>query len=226
MGQKFSRVGSPDPHKDPFGKIDFRIAAQMRAYSKADAPPTRVKPVPITLVVHALNFAYWTAPTAERQVVANLMCLAFFFCLWPGEYTSTTTDDQAFALDAIAFFLGSQRLHNALSTDHELEAATSMQLTFTTQKNGIRGDVIAHSRSRDPLCCPVTATLRQFMLHRHESLRTTTYYNSHHVRVPVTASMITQTMRCHAGTLEPMTGISPKHLSARSLRAGGAMALL
>ena len=42
----------------------------------------------------------------------------------------------------------------------------------------------------------------------------------------VKASMITHIMRVHAMALESITGIAPKNLSAHSLRAGGAMALL
>ena len=38
--------------------------------------------------------------------------------------------------------------------------------------------------------------------------------------------MVTATMRCHATILRPKTGIDPLALNARSLRAGGAMALL
>ena len=28
-----------------------------------------------------------------------MICFAFFYCMRPGEYTGTTTDDQAFSLD-------------------------------------------------------------------------------------------------------------------------------
>ena len=58
------------------------------------------------------------------------------------------------------------------------------------------------------------------------STKLATYYNSHHSNVPVTASMITSTMRCHATILRPQTGIDPFALSTHSLRAGGAIDLL
>ena len=44
--------------------------------------------------------------------------------------------------------------------------------------------------------------------------------------MPVKASIIIHVMRGHATALESMTGIAPKNLSACSLWAGGAMALL
>ena len=236
VGQRFASLGSKDPRYDSVGNIDFRISRLLRSYTKTDAPPNRVKPVPITLVIHALTFAFHSRPSAERKAIANLICIAFYFCLRPGEYTGTTTDDQAFALDDVAFFLGSRKLNNDLSPDHEIEAATAVNLTFTTQKNGDRGDVIAHARSGDPLCCPVTSTVRQFMVHRREfrrrrvpyngKIKLASYYNLHNVRVPIKATQITNALRWHAGVLEPTTGIKPADISARSLRAGGAMALL
>ena len=196
-----------------------------------------MKPIPVSLVVHALNFAYHLIHgNDERQAIANMICIAFFFCLRPGEYTGTVTDDQAFALNDVAFYLGTTKLNNVLSSDFEIESATCLTLTFTTQKNGDKGEIVAHARSDDPMCCPVTSTIRQFMVHRREfrrrgsgydgRVKLATYYNSNHVRVPIRADMVTKALRWHAGVLQPTTGINPKDVSARSLRAGGAMALL
>jgi hypothetical protein len=236
VGQKFSCLGSSDPRYDIYGKIDFRLSRQYRSYTKTDSPPARVKPVPITLIIRVLRFALFTAPTAERIAIAHMICIAFFFCLRPGEYTGTTTDDQAFSLDDISFHLGDRRLNNVSSPDHEIEAATAVKYTFTTQKNGDRGTVIAHARSGDNVCCPVLSTIQQFMTHRLEfrrknipyngKLKLASYYNPKKVNVPVKATQVTATLRCHAALIQPLTGINPKDVSARSLRAGGAMALL
>lgn len=236
IGQTYARMGTPDPRKDTAGGIDYRIYAQLRGYGKSDKPPKRVKPCPISVVIHALRFAYHEKPNAERKAIANMICAAFFFCLRPGEYTGTTTDDQAFALEDVVFFLGQRRLYNETASDHDIENATAVHLIFTTQKNGIKGDVIAHARSRDPYCCPVTSLSRQFMSHRKEfrrrdvpydgTVKLATYYNLRNVRVPIKASQVTYRLRWHAGVLKPTTGIDPSTISARSLRAGGAMSLL
>jgi hypothetical protein len=188
------------------------------------------------LIIRVLRFALFTAPTAERIAIAHMICIAFFFCLRPGEYTGTTTDDQAFSLDDISFHLGDRRLNNVSSPDHEIEAATAVKYTFTTQKNGDRGTVIAHARSGDNVCCPVLSTIQQFMTHRLEfrrknipyngKLKLASYYNPKQINVPVKATQVTATLRCHAALIQPLTGINPKDVSARSLRAGGAMALL
>jgi hypothetical protein len=236
IGQTYTRMGTPGTRKDATGGVDYRIYAQLRGYGKSDKPPSRVKPCPISVVIDALRFAYHDKPNAERKAIANMICAAFCFCLRPGDYTGTTTDDQPFRLDDLVFFLGQRRLSNATATDYDIENATAVHLIFTTQKNGIKGDVIAHARSRNPSCCPVTSLSRQFMTHRMESRRRdlpydgwvilATYYNLQNVRVPIKASQVTSRLRWHAGVLQPTTGIDPAMISAHSLRAGGAMSLL
>jgi hypothetical protein len=236
VGQKFSGLGSTDPRYDVYGKIDFRLSRQYRSYTKKDSPPVRVKPVPITLIIRALQFALITGPTAERIAVAHMICIAFFFCLRPGEYTGTTTDDQAFSLADISFHLGDRKLNNASSPEHEILAATAVKYIFTTQKNGDKGVVIAHARSGDNICCPVLSTIQLFLIHRREfcrknvpydgKLKLASYYNSKQKNVPVKAKQVTDALRWHAAILQPVTGIDPNDVSARSLRAGGAMALL
>ena len=236
VGQTLARMGAADPRRDAFGKIDFRLSSMYSAYRKEDPPAMRVNPAPVKLVIQALNFSHHERLTPERQAVSNMICIAFFFCLRPGEYTGTTTDDQAFALKDVVLFLGGRRLDNALTSDVEIQAATAVHLIFTTQKNGDKGEAIAHARSGDPYCCPVTAIIRQLMIHRREfrrrdtpfdeSVILATYYNRNNVRVPIKPKQITDMLRWHAGVLKHVTGMDPASISARSLRAGGAMALL
>ena len=232
IGQTLARMGTADPRRATFGEIDFRLSSQYRAYKNDDPPPKRVNPAPVKLIIQALNFAHHERPTPERKAILNMICVVFFFCLRPG----ITTDDQAFALADVVLFLGGRRLNNALKSDVKIQAANAVHLIFTTQKNGDKGEAIAHARSGDPYCCPVTAVIRQIMLHRREfrrhgvpydgSVILATYYNRYNMRVPIKPKQITDMLRWHAGVLRHVTGMDPSSISARSLRAGGAMALL
>ena len=67
--------------------------------------------------------------------LADIICIAFFFLLHPGEYAGTTSDDTAFTLNDVYLYLGKQKLSLTTATDTELIAATSCALHFTTQKN-------------------------------------------------------------------------------------------
>lgn len=236
VGQMYSRVGTADPRTDRItGKVDFRIGRQLRSYKKADPAPSRVKPIPITIVIQCLVHAFRTPALSHRQVLANMICIGFYFCLRPGEYTGTTSDDHPFLLEDVAFHLHNRRLANATASDAEIEAATSVSFTFTEQKNQQRNECISHARSGDILCCPVKAAARQFIYHRNQrrqrnlpydgKIPLASYY-SPTKRVAVTAKEVTSTLRWHANALQSQTGIKASDISARSLRAGGAMALL
>ena len=50
------------------------------------------------------------------------------------------------------------------ATKNYLAAAIFVILTFTTQKNGVRGEKIGHGATGDPLLCPKEA-LRRRMMH-------------------------------------------------------------
>ena len=233
------RMGAADPRIAPGGggKIDYRISQQLRSWSKADPPPRRVRPAPVTLVNYVLHAAYASDRTSSpaEQAIADMVCLAFFYLLRPGEYTGTTNDDAAFALDDTRLYLGPRRLNLASASIAEIQAATSVSLYFTTQKNQRKGDAIAHGRSTDPWCCPVRSAIRRVLCHREHFATTGTpfdpsvvlasYYHDNH-RLRVLAADVTDNLRLAASACFHVTGIRPENISARSLRAGGAMALL
>ena len=120
--------------------------------------------MPISVIMAVLMHAIIQSPTMEKEPIANMICIAFFYCMRPGKYIGTTTDKQAFVLKDIEFYIGIWRLDNESCTDLELEAATQTMYCFTKQKNQHKGDVIAHPASGDMLCCPVKAMVRQFLL--------------------------------------------------------------
>eukprot|EP00536_Pseudo-nitzschia_multiseries_P018248 jgi/Psemu1/228269/e_gw1.2301.1.1 len=100
-------------------------------------------------------------------------------------------------------------------------------LTFTTQKNGDKGEVVAHARSGDSLCYPVAACARQVLHLRcccphssspfSPSLKLASYFDNG-VLTLVRAATVTSSTRVYAQTLYHTTGISPPAaISARSL---------
>lgn len=230
VAQAYTSLGAKDPRKDAHNKIDFRLTRQLHSYAKADPPPIRVKPAPITLVLYILRVAHEIDITDDNQAIADAICIAFYFLLRPGEYTGTTSDDQPFHITDVTLFLGTRPLDHLTSPLHELHAATSVTYTFTTQKNNNRGEQVSHGRSTHHLCCPVKATIRRLLYHRRMNTATNkplaTYYNAHNRLTAITAKDVTEVIRNAATANFHLTGIASHELSARSLRAGGAMAML
>jgi hypothetical protein len=66
VGQTFARLGARDIRKDAYGDIDFRIYRQFWAYTKEDDPPSRVKPVPIIVIIYILQQAFGDLPLSDR----------------------------------------------------------------------------------------------------------------------------------------------------------------
>jgi hypothetical protein len=132
VGQAFARLGAKDIRKDAYGEIDFRIYRQFRAYTKEDSPPSRVKPVPIIIIVYILNQAFLDSNLPDRQSVVYMCAVAFYFLLRPIEYTGTTSNDTPFCLADVALHIGTRRLDTMLSLTTDIQAADSVSYTFTT----------------------------------------------------------------------------------------------
>jgi hypothetical protein len=103
-----------------------------------------------------------------------------------------------------------------------------VRLLFTTQKNGTAGEKIAHGCTGDHLLCPTRAVARLAKhLRQLQAPRTTPLHCTDPVtRLSVHARHITAALRHAARLAHPTTGIDPNKLTARSLRPGGATALL
>ena len=108
-----------------------------------------------------------------------------------------------------------------------IHAASS--LTLGKQKNRERGEVIGHGRSGHSVACPtLTLARRLIYLKQHNATPTTpigTVKTTTNNWKYVTSRLITATLRIATASL-PHLNYSPSDVSARSLRSGGAMALI
>jgi hypothetical protein len=160
-----------------------------------------------------------------------MICLAFFFLLRPGEYTGTPSETTPFTLQDIQCWVGQQRYLATTIPLDELPRLTFVTLTFTTQKNGVRGEVIGLGRSGNPALCPVMTLARRIAhLRTHHAPPTqplASYYKPLSPAIHlIKLSDITAALRFSTAIIGPSVGFLPADISARSLRAAGAMALL
>jgi hypothetical protein len=233
VGQRFAFLGAKDPRNSPFSNdIDIRIQRQLRAYTKEDPSPRRVKPLPLTLLHHLYRLAQ--AKGDELSIaVGDLAYLAFFFLLRPGEYCMSS-ESHPFRLCDVQLFVNNDRLDILTCPLEALSLSTFATLTFTTQKNGVRDEVIGHARSGHTSGCPVLVIVRRILhLRRHQAPASTPLCavyrptsRAHNKWVCVTSALVTATIRVSATLMGHSVGFRPEDVSARSTRAGGAMALL
>jgi hypothetical protein len=231
VGQGFTSVGAKDPRKTVTVEIDFRIQRQLRSWSREDDPPTRVEPIPIQLILTILSIVYHTTTTSTdaAKAIADMTVITFYYLLRPGEYTGPATDDAAFRLQDLQLFIGDRFVDPSVAPISDLEAATYVSLVFTNQKNGVRGEVVNHATSGASHCCPARALARRAIhLRTHDAPPATPLasYYSHGRHRAIRSADITDALRAAARITGDELGIRPDDTSARSLRAGGAIALL
>lgn len=242
VGQGISNLGQPDPRKGANSdKLHPILAAFLDALKAEDDPASRAYPVNISILREMLNVLDFDSPEygiAEFHC-ANLIIVAFYFLLRPAEYLQSNTPEartQAFRFCDIVLSING-RTYNALDDDlplndvHDLKRIELVSLTFTDQKNGVKGEQVSQIPSTDPVICPCIALghiilhLRKYNadpetpIHRH-------YNPLRHQWHEIKPSHVTTAIRLGALRCKQLTGIDPALLSARSLRPGGATALL
>lgn len=229
VGQTLASLGRLDPRLQPSGKLDLRLRRQLKAYSRIDPPPHRVKPIPLPIITHAAQLCK-LANTPQSNTIADMLILGFYFLLRPGEYACTDNPDATpFRLCDVHLLYGPHRLNPYTASEADLYSATHVALEFTSQKNGVRGELIGLGRSGDPQWCPVLATIQRILhLRLHQAPPDTPLYayKSGASWCSITAAMLTQHLRAAAHAMGAASGTSADDISVRSLRSSGAMALL
>ena len=125
--------------------------------------------------------------------------------------------------------MGNVRLNTTTTPDETLLRATFCTLEFTTQKNGVCGEVIGLGRSGSLLLCPVHALAQRVIhLRSHNAppgspLGKYFFQGDWHDLKP---KDITTDLHHAVSILGSSIGLVPSDVSARSLCATGAMALL
>jgi hypothetical protein len=222
-------LGAPNPRLDVAGNVVRPIQQMQRAWKTGDPSPVRVKPVPLALVRHAVNSLDPSDPL--QAAVRDLLLIGYFYLLRPGEHAYSGPNGHPFHLCDTSFEVpGAAALNGASIDDASLGSAVRVNLNFTTQKNGERNESITHSDTGDPLLSPVQAVRRrvQHLRLHHASPLTPlfTVFLPAGRRSKVTCNHLTLALRSSCSLIGASLGLTPSDISARALRAGGAMALL
>jgi hypothetical protein len=223
VGQAHAQLGGGGARKDVHGGIYFRIQRQIKPYKKEDAPPLRVKPVPIIIIIFIVAQAYGVTWGVTKMAIADMIVVAFFFLLRQGEYTGTLSDDAAFKIKDVSLYVQGRKLGFSLASNAEIKASTSASYTFTTQKNNNRNEKLVQGVSCDPWCCTyqgnssthVASSRSHVSMHR--PVRIILPRQSEKL---VKAKDITEFLRNATWINVHRIGIDASEVSAQSLHAG------
>ncbi len=231
MGQAYAGMGSADPRMNVHGALDFRLTSLYRSWSCFDDPPSRVKPLPLTLLTQCVTLAHQEG-TQTALAASECLVLGFFFLLRPGEYLGIPNDalDNTFRLRNVGLWIGARALDILSCPVADLQAATFGTVTFTRQKNSVRNETIGHGRSGHPHLCPVLCLVARVISLRGLQAPPSCPLNIYAVAPTrpwrhVQSGDLTRRLR-NTLALFPIPGYVAADIFARSTRAGGAMALL
>jgi len=213
-----------DPRLTTTGKQDFCISCLWRSWKRIDSPPNHVKPIPLRVLRQLVQMAH-DLNSPQALAFADMIVLAFFFLLRPGEYTGTLSQTTPSCLRDIQLFVNPIRIDHLHTPQHSLASATFATLEFTNQKNSVRGEVIGLGRTDDTLLCPVGALGWRILHLCSQGAPPDTPLGAYYLNgtlTRVSPTMISSTLQATVATFNSNElGFTARDVSARSLRAGG-----
>lgn len=241
VGSGFTNLGLEDPRKD---RLSNTLLPAIREFldglRSMDSPASRVYPVGLQFIRQMpaiLDFGHYSEGTLNQHIF-NLTVVGFFWLLRPCEFLRSTEahlQTKAFQLKDVSFtYRGRQVsapnasfLNDVRNHRHIHDAA----LTFTEQKNGVKGEIIRQRATNHEFLCPAKslAWIVRHMLKHGADPDTPIYYHWCAYRKylrPISYDMVTAGLRVCAQQLFSTTGIDPSLLTVKGLRPGGATALL
>ena len=214
------------------------LREMLKAFTGTDPPPDRVWPVNSIIIAALCSMPCPAAFTPNKWRRIQDMCvMGYFFMLRPGEYAKTTGKDsrtKPFRLEHVYF------LHeHDVSVIHPTASSCNDStihfcgLRLDDQKNRSKGETITHETTNQPIC-PVRALKRiaYEIISHHGTHKTPLFHyyedTGRHKNkfCALTSADLTAALRLAAAQCQSITGIPPAKITARSLRAGGATALL
>ena len=221
-------AGYADPRRSYGNKdLDLPFSKLLRSYKLLDPAPKPQLALPVRAVQCAVDF-YKAKHTPVARAISDLLTIAFFFLLRPGEYTMPTSRTKTrtiqFRRQDVRFKAGSILPHS--SSLQTLREADAVRLYLDNQKNGQRGATMHHTALPSPFCPIKALANRVHHLHQLASANPELPISFVGLGSHVTSAMITLAVResvVLSGLLN--SGYSPSRVSAHSLRASGAMAL-
>lgn len=223
----FQELGAPDPRLDAMGRQDARYRNLIMAYRNEDPAPTQVKPIPIQVLHQAQHNVLLSAPTAADYAIMDLIWIAFYYLLRPGEYVQGRETTPLLAED-VSLMVNAYKIDPFTCPLQQLLQVTDATIMFADQKNRVKGETIGHHLSGDPWACPVRAIIRRLYHLRLSGAPPNTplcaYYVNGHVH-HVKHNQLAAIIKTAAAAL-PELNYLPSEYGPRSLHSGGTMALL
>ena len=216
-----------DPRLNAQGSISFILQRQFRFYKRNDGPETQQKAATISMIRCLATYSATSIDIAIGQLIIG----AFFFAMRSCEYlhvpASETRKTKILRLKDIRFYRN-RRLVPHSSTS--LHASDIVAITFVSQKNEERNDIVNQYRTNDEILCPVKAwaavvTRIRSYKHTNDSTTVNTYLSDGKLLHLTSANVRLSLRRATIALGHDRLGFGPDSVGTHSLRSGAAMAM-
>jgi hypothetical protein len=206
----------------------------LRGYRRDDPKSSPQLAVPVAITEHILRQQWKSSPHCpQRQAIADLTNIAFYYLLRVGEYTkprNTKTNTIPFRVRDITFRTADGRLIPSNQPLETLLTAAEATIRMPNQKNGVKGQCI-HQECTGTSYSPVKSLARRVhhILSHHGTFDTAIYNYSHPLYTDwctISSQHINHTLKQAGASIGLYKlGYTEGDVSSHSLRAGGAMAM-
>jgi len=201
----------------------------LRGWKRDDPAPARVKPLPVGLIHYTFS-QLMDDGSARCQSLAWLCYVAFYFLMRPGEYCDSGEAAHPFRWCDVTLRIGDRILDTVHCTASSLRANDFATLTFTTQKSGVRGEIVGHGASGALHACPCRALAELILLLRQHDAPYDAPLASYREQpggplLQLTSPAFTAALRGAARLHGAEFGLEPSDVTASCFRTTGAMAL-
>jgi hypothetical protein len=73
--------------------------------------------VPIIIIIFIISQAFGETRDTAEMAITDMIVIAFFFLLRPGEYTGTLLDDAAFKIEDVSLYIQGRKLDFTTASD-------------------------------------------------------------------------------------------------------------
>ena len=235
--KKFELDGQQNPLVNSQGVYTQKIKQLLNGFRKFDPPPKRKLAIPLSVPVWLLKRGL-SSTDPLHAAVGDLVIIAFYFLLRPGEYTFSPPAERKqtipFRHCDIYLWENNRLLDASLPENVLLRRCTGATLQIINQKSGRKAQRVSHSAIPTShtavLSCPVRALIRRLKHVQRYSADTTlqlgSYFTTKGQLRTVRPRTITNALRVAVSALHlHLINILPDLVSSHSLRAGGATAM-
>lgn len=217
----------PNPTHDNEGNLAWILARQYRANKNDDPKEIPEKAIPLCVIsLVALKTA-----TEKQHAITQLTIGAFYFAMRSCEYLKVPKQEdkktKQLTLRNIAFYLDGTLLPHSSTSLHN---ASSVSITFETQKNSRKFDTITQWRTTHDTLCPVcqwAALIKRIRAYPNATDETPVSAVLQHNKIThITNNDIVHALHDGLKTYgEDRLRINTNKIGTHSIRSGAAMAM-